>query len=1626
MKKFLNIPNSKLVLVLLFPFVVFFIVSAVFAVNAALNEERDTIEKQITDEAAIAAKRVNTFFLKYTVIAEQANLNPIFEKFLAVPEESHGGNNPYFFDTMATLESIYENNKTELLRVWLYSFERDSFIQADTDHEQTSSEWGRHKKLWFSEILQKRKTFFVTSGEAGKPDSEVVSIVSPVVDRRTNNILGVFGIDLDLASLFSLMKTVCPAGRDHTLLISDDGTIIYHPAEQYRFEKFANAPYSKEIKDKVAAGTPGHYTFTFGNEEVQGNLDTLAINNWAILSQLSKEDVAERSSAGIWKLGLLFGCVTILLSIVAIFLRNTLKNLENHEQVLEGEIQKRTENIVKQDEMLWTVNDIARKLLSCCPEDSFDNVVYECLRMLGEASGQNRVYIWKDVLGKSGEPCCVQVYEWTRGAEPIQGNPDYENVPYAMLPSFEHVLNTGECLNSLVANLSASEKKVLEPQGIRTILIAPIKLQGQRWGFIGIDNCESDELFSALQENMLQMSGFLLASSMRKRDTENRMRQAEEFTQITFNASLQCCTLLDEGMRPILCNDAVIKLFDLKTKEEWLSRFWDLFPEHQPCGRRSADLAIEKIAEAFKNGRCEFEWLHQKLDGEPIPTYITLVKVKIKGENAVAAYLRDLREVKAKEAEAREAEELTQIMFNTSPLCCTLRDKNLRLLACNDETVRLFGFNSQEEYLAKADDLIQEYQPDGRRSKDIMQEMANKAFSEGYCKFEWLHQNVHGDPIPTEITGIRINYKGEDVVALYVRDLREVKAKEVEASEAEERIQLLLNATPLCCNLWNSDFENMLCNDEAVRLFELGSQQEYLDRFQELSPEYQPGGKLSSELAREYIAKAFKDGYCRFEWLHQKLNGEPIPAEITLERVKYKDGYVVAGYTRDLREFKAMLDEINHTQLELASARDEAVAHSKAKSEFLAKMSHEIRTPMNAIVGLSELMLRGNIPPAVKEHAIAIKQAGANLLSIINDILDFSKIESGKLEIVKEDYILASVVNDVVNIVRLRLVDQPITFVVDVDANLPNNLIGDEVRIRQILFNLLSNAVKYTEEGFIRLRISGETSGEKTLLTLMVEDSGIGIKPEDLGKLFGEFTQFDALKNKGVEGTGLGLAIVKNLARAMGGDIEVDSEYGKGSTFTVVVPQPVRNHEKFAEVVDPAHKSILLYEPRELYATSGARAAQNMGVRCCTVANQSDFYEALCREKYAYIFLPSIFLEDAKNIANRLGLDCQFVVLTEYGESVAQKDIRSLTLPLYSLPMANVLNNVFTGEYNANFDANIYFVAPTARVLIVDDILSNLIVAEGLMEPYQMQIDTCESGAEAIELVKNNTYDIVFMDHMMPGMNGIEATLLIRELPEGKDLAIIALTANAVSGAKEMFISNGFDDFLAKPIELAKLDEVLKKWLPAAKKQKYSLETKNEKGQLYSIEGLDVEAGIAMIGGSQERYLKVLGAVYRDGNKKLQELPDCIESGDIKLYTIYVHALKSALANIGCNELSELAKRLEQAGREEDIETIQRDTPGFLARFKALVDSIGEIIATENGSGTKKHVSISQLEADLLTLKEEITLLNASGMDASLASLQKKCASSDWAPKIEQLVEDILLCEYDKAIKDIDGLLESK
>ncbi|MDR1899223.1 MAG: response regulator, partial [Treponema sp.] len=538
-----------------------------------------------------------------------------------------------------------------------------------------------------------------------------------------------------------------------------------------------------------------------------------------------------------------------------------------------------------------------------------------------------------------------------------------------------------------------------------------------------------------------------------------------------------------------------------------------------------------------------------------------------------------------------------------------------------------------------------------------------------------------------------------------------------------------------------------------------------------------------------------------------------------------------------------MEEKINRTIEDLVQAEETARTASRSKSAFLANTSHEIRTPMNAIIGMSELILRERISGEVYEYTMGIKQAGANLLSIINDILDFSKIEAGKMEILPVHYYFRSVVNDVINVIRVRAMEKSLFLIADIDSALPNDLIGDEVRIRQILLNLLGNAVKYTEKGYIRLSVSAEDrddEGQGFILNITVEDKGVGIREENLDKVFGEFIQVDMTANKGVEGTGLGLAITKRLCRAMGGDVTVSSVYGQGSVFTARIPQKKHSDECFAAVENPGEKPVLLYEDRPVNAQALCWSLDNLGLPYTLVATEEAFYKALRSNaalqsnaalhadeyaggyagEYAFVFIAYALYKQVRPAFEAMENRPHPVLLADYGSEPGIHNVRLLTLPAHTLAIANILNHkTETRSYVGEERSAVKFTAPAARVLIVDDIATNLKVAQGLLVPYDMIIDTCLSGQASIELLRKNTYDLIFMDHMMPGMDGTEAVRIIRDMDEGcfKQVPIVALTANAVSGMKEMFLRCGFDDYLAKPIEMLKLHEILETWIPGEK-----------------------------------------------------------------------------------------------------------------------------------------------------------------------------------------------------------------
>lgn len=422
------------------------------------------------------------------------------------------------------------------------------------------------------------------------------------------------------------------------------------------------------------------------------------------------------------------------------------------------------------------------------------------------------------------------------------------------------------------------------------------------------------------------------------------------------------------------------------------------------------------------------------------------------------------------------------------------------------------------------------------------------------------------------------------------------------------------------------------------------------------------------------------------------------------ENSKKVHGYIVEIH--DDTEQQTLINELNMLNEELKDAAELSKQASKAKSDFLASMSHEIRTPINAIMGMNEIALRECKDSDVIPYLNDIKSAGTNLLRIINDILDFSKIEAGKVTIIDSDYDMVKVIKDVKDLVEVRAEEKDIELILDIDENLPTTLYGDENRIRQIMINILNNAVKYTNEGYVKFKVTGDYEGEKNLiLKAEISDTGIGIKEEDMAGLFESFTRLDEKKNNGVEGTGLGLAITNRLTAMMGGTIDVKSKYGEGSVFTVSLPQLVVNRTKIGDF----------------------KAAVNV------IRSKPEAYEHI----------------DASG----------------------------------------------------------------TKILIVDDIILNLKVAAGLLKVTKADIDTAISGRECLEKIRTNTYDIVLLDQMMPDMDGVETLHEAKKMKEAEGIIFIALTANAVSGAKESLLDEGFDGYLSKPIDSKKMEKLLKKYI---------------------------------------------------------------------------------------------------------------------------------------------------------------------------------------------------------------------
>lgn len=755
------------------------------------------------------------------------------------------------------------------------------------------------------------------------------------------------------------------------------------------------------------------------------------------------------------------------------------------------------------------------------------------------------------------------------------------------------------------------------------------------------------------------------------------------------------------------------------------------------------------------------------------------------------------------------------------------------------------------------------------------------------------------------------------------------------------------------------------------------------------------------------------------------------------KKIRIIDRETVDNAAKFLHMIASVLSDMAYNKYLVYRANKELEKSGNMKSDFLANMSHEIRTPMNAVIGMAEMALREELPPVAREYINQIKEAGRSLLTIINDILDFTKIESGRMDVNEVKYEPMSIVYDVANIVMTRLKEKDVELILDVSPDLPSELYGDSIRIKQVLLNLLNNAAKFTARGRITMKMNYvETAPDEIEMRISVEDTGIGIKKEDISKLFQSFQQVDSKRNRNIEGTGLGLAISKRLLSLMNGDIWVESEYEKGSKFSCALPQKVINKAPSITIqdADSLLAGVLVSNPyiRESLCSDVA----DLGVDY--ILKDSKDFHTFPEGKKIFLFIEYSLFSGKVEAFVRQNPQITAVLLIEFYDSVDYNIPNLLVVrkPLFALTIAMILNGEELHFDDDTDKKEFDFIAPDANVLIVDDNAVNLTVAEGIMEPLKMKIDTVTSGKAAVDKISRFHYDIVFMDHMMPELDGVETTHIIRRFhPEYDDVPIIALTANAVEGTKEMFCREGMNDFIPKPIELRLLASKVKQWIPIEKVQKIHHTRNIDKGEQKSdhivVGDLDIKYAMEFLV-SEELFWKVLKVYYHSIDKKAKLIKELEEAENWTEYTIEVHALKNSSKQIGAMVLSERAAAMEKAGNARDALSIHRHTDKMLEQYMGYRSILEPFCAdSAKGDAGKEKVPAEAVQNCFGRMRGAVDDLDMDGMEEVIQEMDQyryEGWQKEMFARLKEAVEEIdvdsceaIMIEWEGKLEDGDG-----
>lgn len=668
----------------------------------------------------------------------------------------------------------------------------------------------------------------------------------------------------------------------------------------------------------------------------------------------------------------------------------------------------------------------------------------------------------------------------------------------------------------------------------------------------------------------------------------------------------------------------------------------------------------------------------------------------------------------------------------------------------------------------------------------------------------------------------------------------------------------------------------------------------------------------------------------------------------------------------------------------LLAVIDELKEVQSSKDDFLANVSHEIRTPINTICGMSELVLKEDLPLNIKNNIRDIDLAGRNLMSVVRDILDFSELQSGNMELEEEAYNITSTINDIINMTLARRQGKNIEIIVDCEPNLPCLLLGDEKKLRRIIMNVVDNAVKFTKEGCVFIGIQFRKESYGINLTVTIRDTGIGMTEENLEHIFTSFNQVDSRRNRLQDGLGLGMAITNALITKMNGAITIKSKPDKGTTVCFTVPQKVLKEDPIVAVREKGKLNIALYidmeqfpivEIRDEYAGMIESMATKLNEKYHVCRNIGELQRREKKDRFTHVFISILEYNTHTAYFDELAERSNVVIiLSDRDEKyVTNPKLLKVYKPFYILSIVSVLNGMYDVRDERHAVSGGKFIAEEASVLVVDDNLTNLRVIEGLLEEYRIKVTCTSSGAEALERVTGADFDFIFMDYMMPEMDGVETMRQIRRLPGRyfQNVPIVALTADAVAGTREMLLEKGFSDFLEKPVERSVLERILKRNISgekivcldeesqeAGQKEELSEENTTCMEKLRKA-GIDVEKGCLYCNGF-EKLLQVIQGFTEEYATSCKNLEALFENSNWKEYTIAIHGIKGAMANIGAIKVSEMARQLEMAGKEGRISYILKHHGNMRLEYEKLFYALKDSLARE-GDKEKEPVNREEL-----------------------------------------------------------------